>query len=528
MPDIDYHIIFVDDDRDFLLFINTAMSSYPFKEKSNHCLKLHYLSNALESIALINRLNKNNEKIAVIVTDQKMPDMMGIELLEKTGTLTPKTFKILLTAYGSLESAKYAINNSLLDQYITKPIDDPDNFAVIINNALNAYHIREEKEKAEEEAKMYIQQLEENNKKIKIMHKAAEKITYLAQGFNNLNLEEVFGLIINKLPDVFNAKNASLFLVNEEDNNLHLARSNFLNEEYRLSMETQSTAPMIVALRENRIIVVPDIKQSDSYTFLGKKCLGNSCIIIPFSIGKDENTTGDILGNTMEVRGVLNLGKIESMESTDIVLYSASLIQNLMGINILNANLYKKTTRMALIDGLTGLYNKQVFLEFLDKEREFSERRDSPFFLAFFDIDDFKKINDTYGHLIGDEVLKILGAVFLRAARKSDIIARFGGEEFAWIIHCDDKAECFNSLERIRNEICTTLFPKDITISVSIGLAQYTPNNHDCIEDLINHADNAMYQAKREGKNRTIMNNECDPHQFLSGIPNLIDNPSTS
>ncbi len=528
MPDIDYHIIFVDDDPDFLLFINAAMSSYPLQEKNSHCLKLHYLSKALEVIELVNKLINNNEKIAVLVSDQKMPDMMGIELLEKTGSLIPETFKILLTAYGSLDSAKYAINNSLLDQYITKPIDDPDNFAILINNALNAYHDRMEKKQAEEESKMYIQQLEESNKKIKAMHKAAEKITHLAQGFKNLNLDEVFGLIVNKLPDVFNAKNASLFLLNEEDNNLHMARSNFLNEGYRIPMETQSTAPMMVALSENRIIVVPDIKQSDTYTFLGKNSLGNSCVIIPFSIGTDENTTGDILGNAMKIRGVLNLGKIENMESTDVVLYSASLIQNLMGINILNANLYQKTTRMALIDGLTGLYNKQMFLEFLDKEREFSVRRDSPFFLAFFDIDDFKKVNDTHGHLIGDEVLRILGAIFLKAARKSDIIARFGGEEFAWIIHNDNKEECFSILERIRNEIFTTVFPKDLTISVSIGLAQYAPNNNDCMENLIHQADTAMYQAKREGKNRTVMHQESDPHQCLTGNPDFIDKPSTS
>ncbi len=528
MSYINYHIIFVDDDNDFLDFINAAMSSYMLKEKKCPRLKLHYLGNAIETLELIDRLIKINEQIAVIVTDQQMPDMMGIELLEQTGPLIPKTFKILLTAYGSLESAKYAINNNLLDQYITKPIDDPDNFAVLISNALNAYHVREEKEKVDEEVKRYIQELEENNVKIKAMHKAAEKITYLAQGFNNLNLNEVFGLIINKLPDVFNAKNASLFLLNEEDNSLHLAKSNFLNEVYRTPMETQSTSPMMVALRENRIIVVPDIRQSDTYTFLGKESLGNACVIIPFSIGKDENATGDILGSTMEIRGVLNLGKIESMESTDIVLYSASLIQNLMGINILNANLYQKTTRMALIDGLTGLYNKHVFLQFLDKEHEISERHDKPFFLAFFDIDDFKIINDTFGHLMGDEVLKILGSVFLKSARKSDVIARFGGEEFAWIIHSDDKEECFNGLERMRNEIFTTVFPNDITVSVSIGLAQYTPNKDDCMENLINRADAAMYQAKKEGKNKTVVNYESDPHQCLTGNPILIDNTSAS
>lgn len=510
MPAIDYHLIFVDDDQDYLLFIDAAMSAKLTREKNSSRLKLHYLSSAPEAFALIHELNEKNEKIAVIVTDQKMSDMTGIELLEQTNTLIPKAFKVLLTAYGTLESAKYAINNNLLDQYITKPIEDPDNFAVLINNALNVYRSREEKDKAEEEVKNYILELEEKNQKIKIMHRATEKIAHLAQGFKKLDLEAVFGLIIEKLPDLFNAQYASLFLLNKENNSLDMVRSNFLNEAYRKPMENLSATPMMVALRENRIIVIPDIKRSDSFTFLGKESLGDACIIIPFAIGNDENTTGDILGNTVEIRGVLNLGRIENMESEDIVFYSASLIQNLMGINILNANLYQKTTRMALIDGLTGLYNKQVFQEFLSKDREFSERSSVPFYLALLDIDDFKKINDTYGHLVGDEILKKLGAIFLRSARKSDIIARFGGEEFAWIIHNCQAEECFNGLERVRNEICSIIFPQSISLSVSIGLSQYFPNSHDSIENLINRADVAMYEAKAAGKNRTIMSREID------------------
>jgi len=506
MPDIDYHLIFVDDDHDYLLFIDAAMSSELAKKKNSSCLKLHYLSNAPETLELIDELNEKNEKIAVMVTDQRMSEMTGIELLEQASIIIPKTFKILLTAYGSLESAKYAINNSLLDQYITKPIDDPANFAILISNAVDIYHVREENDKVEEEVKKYIQELEEKNQKIKIMHRVTEQIAHLAQGFKKLDIDEVFTLITERLPDIFNAQKASLFLLNKEDNYLHMVRSNFLSEAYRKPMETQSTTPMMVALRENRIIVIPDIKQSDKYTFLGKESLGNSCVIIPFAIGHDKNTTDDVLGNTMEIRGVLNLGGIDSMDSEDLVLYSASLIQNLMAINILNANLYQKTTRMALIDGLTGLYNKQVFHEFLGKEREFSERSGTPFFLAIFDIDDFKKINDTHGHLEGDEVLKILGSLFLRSARKADIVARFGGEEFAWIIHNSDKEDCFNGLERIRNAVCATVFPKDISVSVSIGLAQYFPNNHDSIENLINRADSALYQAKAAGKNRTVMN----------------------
>ena len=208
------------------------------------------------------------------------------------------------------------------------------------------------------------------------------------------------------------------------------------------------------------------------------------------------------MGCTEGVKGVLNMGNIVDMETEEVVKYTASLIRNILGINILNARLYQKTQRLALIDGLTGLYNKDIFLEFLRKECDHSERDRSPFFLSIIDVDDFKAINDNHGHPIGDEVLTQLGLLFKNTVRKSDVIARFGGEEFAWIIRANDLEHINAVLNRLRTKVLDNEFPNAIHMTISIGLSRYDPHSEDTMENLIDRSDQALYRAKRNGKNR--------------------------
>ncbi len=346
-----------------------------------------------------------------------------------------------------------------------------------------------------------MRELEVKNEKIRNMHMAAEKIAYLSQGLRKLDLEEVLDLIITRIPEVFSAKYASLFLLNDESQTLQMVKSNYLTENYRKSMKQDDQSPMIVALRENKTIVLPAIMDA-SYDFLNKESLGKSCIIIPFVIGGDQPSE-DIMGNSKGIKGVLNMGNICDMGSKDIITYAASLIRNILGINILNAQLYQKTQRLALIDGLTGLYNKHIFTEFLRKEHNYSERHGLPFYLSLMDADDFKAVNDTHGHRTGDEVLAAIGTLCKNLSRKSDVVARFGGEEIALLINEGGLDEIVSVLERIREGIWNNKFPNDIQQSVSIGLSRYSPGDNDSIEKLIDRADRALYTAKAKGKNRT-------------------------
>jgi diguanylate cyclase (GGDEF)-like protein len=496
-----YHLFFIDDDKDFLRSMNMAVSKQIHENSSGMDVETHFMSDPHEGLAFARELTDESEKIAVIISDQQMPELTGIELMEKANEFVPNAFKVLLTGYASLDSAKYAINNNILDQYVSKPIADYDNFTSLIKNAIKTFHFREEKERAEREIRQYVRVLEEKNEKIRNMHMAAEKIAYLSQGLRKLDLDEVLDLIIIKIPEVFSAKYSSLFLLNEENQALQMVRSNYLTENYRKSMTVVEQSPMLVALRENRTIILPEIAGA-SYDFLNKECLGKSCIIIPFLIGSDQHSV-DILGNREGIKGVLNMGNICAMGSEDIITYAASLVRNILGIHILNARLYQKTQQLALIDGLTGLYNKHVFMEFLRKEHNYSERNGVPFYLSLMDADDFKAINDTHGHRIGDEVLAQLGSLCKTLSRKTDVAARFGGEEIALLINEGGMDEIVDVLERIRKGIQNNQFPHDIRMGVSIGLSRYSPGDNDSIEKLIDRADSALYSAKAKGKNRT-------------------------
>ncbi len=158
---------------------------------------------------------------------------------------------------------------------------------------------------------------------------------------------------------------------------------------------------------------------------------------------------------------------------------------------------YKEKSR---IDSLTKIFNKTTFMDLLQNEIKRSVMLNYSLALLFIDIDNFKEINDTYGHLVGDVVLKKLGTILSNSLRQNDIIARFGGEEFIALIPQANEKQTFTIADKLREKIATTK-DKDIPqITVSIGYSLYTA--HETIEKFISRADAALYKAKMNGKNR--------------------------
>ncbi|BCB96897.1 hypothetical protein JZK55_18190 [Dissulfurispira thermophila] len=163
--------------------------------------------------------------------------------------------------------------------------------------------------------------------------------------------------------------------------------------------------------------------------------------------------------------------------------------------------------RLYTTDPLTGLYNRRFLNEFLHKELELSKRYHRQLSLAIADIDDFKKLNDTYGHVAGDVVLKAIAKTMLKNVRDSDVVSRYGGEEFVIVMSEIGKETALKAIERIREAISQekiSLFDgSSISITISSGIASY-PDDADSSVDLLIAADDRLYKAKREGKNRTI------------------------
>lgn len=166
--------------------------------------------------------------------------------------------------------------------------------------------------------------------------------------------------------------------------------------------------------------------------------------------------------------------------------------------------LEQKMRKLATIDSLTELFNRRYFLELSQKIYALNTRHKEPFTLLMLDIDHFKKVNDTYGHLGGDAVLKALGKLINQFIRKSDLVGRFGGEEFIFLLPKSNlqggKLVACRLKDEI-NDLSVQFQEHSIKFTASIGGTIYHPGDNTSLEALIQKADNALYRAKNQGRN---------------------------
>lgn len=161
---------------------------------------------------------------------------------------------------------------------------------------------------------------------------------------------------------------------------------------------------------------------------------------------------------------------------------------------------HNEMRRMALTDMLTGVYNRQYFMRRLKEEIARAQRYGEMFSVVFFDIDHFKKFNDTWGHQAGDETLCHVARVTTEWARESDVFARWGGEEFVILLPRTNKDQARIAAERLRQRIAES--PTQYgAVTVSMGVATFPADSREAL-DLINRADEAAYQSKTGGRNR--------------------------
>jgi diguanylate cyclase (GGDEF)-like protein len=175
---------------------------------------------------------------------------------------------------------------------------------------------------------------------------------------------------------------------------------------------------------------------------------------------------------------------------------------NLLERRRLNVDLktYKQKSRR---DGLTGLFNRATFDDLLRENMAISERTGASLSLILIDVDNFKKVNDTYGHVAGDTVLSGIGQLLRTILRREDAACRYGGEEFTILIQYATQAQVSYAAEKIRSNVESHPFDKLPPVTVSVGCGTYQPD--DTAESFINRVDLALYEAKRNGKNRVVV-----------------------
>ncbi len=211
------------------------------------------------------------------------------------------------------------------------------------------------------------------------------------------------------------------------------------------------------------------------------------------------------LMSSEQVMGTLMLASTRKGAYTDDIRNALQVMINQLGTKLQNAQMVQKLKEMATTDGLTGLPNRRSFQDELARQLAHSNRFNTPTSIILCDVDKFKGVNDTYGHSVGDEVLKVVGRLLKEiVVRDTDMPSRYGGEEFIIICGGTDTNGATQLADRIRREMAQQVFQTEkgeLRCTISMGVCTF-PELARTKEDLINRADAALYAAKEGGRNQ--------------------------
>lgn len=183
------------------------------------------------------------------------------------------------------------------------------------------------------------------------------------------------------------------------------------------------------------------------------------------------------------------------------------VLSNQLAVALANAESVRRLEQLATTDGLTGCLNKRAFLDELAKRLKVAERFGKSLSLIVTDIDHFKRVNDTYGHAVGDHVIRGLGEILRALKRETDVVARFGGEEFCILCEETDARGALLLAERVREELKARAFESDqgpVRVTCSLGVAEF-PEDARNDTQLFELADKALYHAKQSGRDRVCL-----------------------
>ncbi|MBA3014339.1 MAG: HDOD domain-containing protein [Proteobacteria bacterium] len=207
--------------------------------------------------------------------------------------------------------------------------------------------------------------------------------------------------------------------------------------------------------------------------------------------------------------GVLEVDNFETHRPIDPEdLTTLTIITGELGLALENARRFHEVSTLAYHDGLTGIHNRAYLNVVLSDCFKRARNREISLAVGMVDVDFFKKFNDTYGHLHGDSVLKLLASTMKKISRPIDYVGRYGGEEFMFVLESTNSEDAYYFAERLRKEVETLgqllvkRFPEQ-ALTVSIGVASFQPEMSS-VSEVIRKADKALYQAKAEGRNKTV------------------------
>lgn len=430
----------------------------------------------------------------LIILDIEMPGRNGIDVCRELKEIkqTRSTPVILLSARTHKNEIVLGLQAGA-DDYLTKPIHVPEVLARV------DAHLRSRDYYAELEYRDLVMLLE-----------LSESIAALR------NPMKILHLVVERMAEVAGMSRCS-FVSCDGGGILTVKASSDLDTGREITLEMDRYPEISKALTSRQAVVVNDIGSDPLMESVRKHVASlefKSVIVVP--VIKKESVIGTFLLSTTSC---LKDG------ISDRVFKLCHLVANISANALENATLFETMStaqkfleEMTIRDGLTRLYTHRHFYERLDEEFSRAVRYRLPLSLIFFDVDNFKRINDTYGHTRGDVVLRKIGWAIRGLVRESDVPVRYGGEEFAVLLPNTGTDGALDLARRLSSVIRALSFENlgDEHITVSIGVSTYAHKNLENHDQLVSLADRAMYQAKAAGKDQIV---EATDPSLSNGLP---------
>ncbi len=445
--------------------------------------------------------NGDREPFDVIVLDIGLPDMNGFDLWEQLKVYCPEAETIVITDGGSVDSVVRAMKMGAFD-FLEKP------FGVLeasqtIRNAVEKKRFRQIT--AELSSSKQSLEAELNTAAVQI-EQVRDMINFTRIINKHLELDAILDVVHEQLPKMLNADSFSLFLYESARKEFQLIITNRTTLDPRdpLVVPMAESTTMRTTIESREAVFVEDVRtigiEPADYDH-DRAYKKHHSVCIPLNVSN-------------RPIGVINLNDFHSDDTIDDNMNTAAVVIEHLAPAISNAILYGQIQEAANRDGLTGLYNRAFYEVQMSENFRRSQRYGRPLSLLVLDIDHFKLFNDEHGHQVGDAVLKHVANLLREQMRVGlDIVARYGGEEMVMIAP-ETPAEGMKIVaERVRESIEQSPYDYNtgtevnpLSVTVSIGTSTFTPDEseHPNERALFRTADEAMYEAKKQGRNRTV------------------------
>lgn len=329
------------------------------------------------------------------------------------------------------------------------------------------------------------------------MNRNVASLSMLQQASKTINStlkqEEVFDLAVDVIMGTMGVSMSGLFIYQSEKEAVDLVSASGLpkNEE-RVKVVEKAEEVSLEIIKDGVPLIKDEIGEEVRKEFNSIDI--RSAVVVPLQVRE-------------KIIGAIAVAQTEyKRHFTEADRRFITTLANQVAVAIENARMYNQMERLASRDGLTKLYNHSIFQERLGEEIEAADRYDRDLSLLMLDIDNFKQVNDNYGHQAGDQILKKLAQLLKQEVRTSDILARYGGEEFTVILPETNGREAYLIGQRLNEAIKNMEVDYnqwELSITVSIGVATYQSEQSQ--EEFIEAVDQALYQAKNQGKDCTCV-----------------------